>query len=35
MLGNYGISSKQAYNLSVTLVGKTQTNNMIDLGFTC
>ena len=25
MLGSYGITSKQAYKLSFTLVGKTQT----------
>ena len=28
MLGNYGISSKQSYKLSFTLVGKTQTNHL-------
>ena len=28
MLGSYGISSKQAYNLSFTLVGKTQTKHL-------
>ena len=30
MLGNYGISSKQAYKLSFTLVGKTQTKHLPD-----
>ena len=30
MLGSYGISSKQAYKLSSTLVGKTKTNNITD-----
>ena len=30
MLGSYGISSKQAYKLSFTLVGKTQTNHLPD-----
>ena len=35
MLGRYGISSKQAYKFSFTLVGKTLTNHMIDMGFTC
>ena len=28
MLGSYGISSKQAYKLSFTLVGKTETKNL-------
>ena len=28
MLGSYGISSKQAYTLSSTLVGKTQTKHL-------
>ena len=28
MLGSYGISSKQAYKLSFTLVGKTPTNQI-------
>ena len=28
MLSSYGISSKQAYKLSLTLVGKTQTNHL-------
>ena len=30
MLGSYGISSKQAYKLSFTLVGKTQTKHLPD-----
>ena len=30
MLGSYGISSKQAYKLSFTFVGKTQTKNLPD-----
>ena len=30
MLGRYGISSKQAYKLSFTLVGKTQTKHLPD-----
>ena len=30
MLGSYGIYSKQAYKLSFTLVGKTQTNHLPD-----
>ena len=30
MLGSYGISSKQAYKLSFTLLGKTQTNYLPD-----
>ena len=31
ILGSYGISSKQAYQLSFTLVGKTQTKHFPDL----
>ena len=31
MLGSYGISSKQAYKLSFTLEGKTQTKHIPDL----
>ena len=30
MIGSYGISSKQAYKLSFTLVGKTQTKHLPD-----
>ena len=30
MLGSYDISSKQAYKLSFTLVGKTQTKHLPD-----
>ena len=30
MLGSYGISSKQAYKLSFTLVGQTQTKHLTD-----
>ena len=30
MLGSYGISSKQTYILSFTLVGKTQSNRLAD-----
>ena len=30
MLGSYGISSKQAYKLYFTLVGKTQTTHLPD-----
>ena len=30
MLGSFGIYSKQAYKLSFTLVGKTQTNHLRD-----
>ena len=30
MLGSYGISSKQAYKLSFTLVGKTETKHLQD-----
>ena len=30
MLGSYGISSKQAYKLSFTLVGKTQPKHLPD-----
>ena len=30
MIGSYGISSKQAYKLSFTLVGKTQTKDLPD-----
>ena len=30
MLGSYGISSKQAYKLSFTLVGKIQTKHLPD-----
>ena len=34
MLGSYKIFYKKAYKLSFIFVGKTQTNHMIDLGFT-